>query len=372
VEKSDQNDYFITAMQSDIYPGDFSPLFSCTIGAKLSEKKGGKHVRSRLKYSRLDQTYRKNLVKQILIVIISLAFAGQFGFTSAAAETVDAGSYIQKQGWTRVDVKSLPRSPVPDVVPLMFYDKGNSVPSCGVLTASAGGREPVFIELVGSEPGAGFPQCLSIAAITAFKLENKEYIVIEYLSSETREDVDRRFHYLVRSAEQGFITDALLTRAAPVVASGPNSGWMSRVKGQDGVRFARLARLGKTQAAWRLLERDFISDKSSSFATFQDKTGTRCQFVTEAGAAPVVTLHDAFAPSAKCGSVLASSRLEKGGKVYYLAMFSTQDKQRVVGVTSVLADGRIAVEKTLSESINRAGMTNDMSIAKAALLKEIQ
>jgi hypothetical protein len=86
----------------------------------------------------------------------------------------------------------------------------------------------------------------------------------------------------------------------------------------------------------------------------------------------VVTLHDAFAPSAKCGSVLASSRLEKGGKVYYLAMFSTQDKQRVVGVTSVLADGRIAVEKTLSESINRAGMTNDMSIAKAALLKEIQ
>jgi hypothetical protein len=318
-----------------------------------------------------DRTYGK-FSEKILLLIILLAFAAQSGFAYAIADKVDAGSYMQKQGWTRVDVKSLPRSPVPDVVPLMFYDKGNSVPSCGVLTASAGSREPLFIELVGSEPDAGFPQCLSIAAITPFKLENKEYVVIEYLSRETREDVDRRFHYLVRSAEQGFITDALLTRAAPVVASGPNSAWMSRVKGQDGVRFARLARLRKTQAAWRLLERDFISDKSSSFATFQDKTGTRCQFVTEAGAVPVVTLHDAFAPSAKCGSVLASSRLEKGGKVYYLAMFSTQDKQQVVGVTSVSADGHIAVEKTLSESINRAGMTQDMSIAKAAFLKEIQ
>jgi hypothetical protein len=292
--------------------------------------------------------------------------------SAPAATAVDAGSYVKQQGWKRVDAASLPRSPVTDVAPLMFYDKGNSVPSCGLLTASAGGKGPVFIELVGSDPGVGFPQCLAIVAITPFKMQNKEYMAIEYLSRETREDVDRRFHYLVRDAAQIFVTDSVLTDAAPVSSAGQGAAGTVPTKGQDGVRLARLAQLGKTQPRWRLLERDFISDKSSSFATFQDETGTRCQFVTEAGAAPVVTIHDAFAPSAKCGRILASSRLEKGGKVYYLAMFSTQDKQQVVGVTSVSADGRIAVEKTLSESINRAGMTKDMSIAKAALLKEIQ
>jgi hypothetical protein len=45
------------------------------------------------------------------------------------------------------------------------------------------------------------------SAITPFKLQNKEYIVIAYLSRETREDVDRHFHYLVRSEAQGFVTD---------------------------------------------------------------------------------------------------------------------------------------------------------------------
>jgi hypothetical protein len=314
---------------------------------------------------------RNNLVKKMLLLIILLAFAGQSGLASAAAETVDAGSYMQKQGWTRVDVNSLPRSPVPGVVPLMFNDKGNSVPSCGLLTASGSGKEPVFIELVGSDPGVGFPQCLAITALTPFKLQNKEYIAIEYLSRETREDVDRRFHYLVRDAAKSFVTDSVLTDAAPVLSEGQGATGTVPTKSDDGVRFARLVQLGKAQPAWRLLERDFISDKSSSFATFQDKPATKCQFVTEAGGAPVVTSHDAFAPSTRCDSVLASSRVEKAGKVYYLAMFKTQDKKQLVVVTSVAPDGRIEVESTLAESINRSGMTKDMKAAKAALLKAI-
>ena len=253
----------------------------------------------------------------------------------------------------------------------MFYDKGNSVPSCGLLTASVGGKGPAFIELVGSDPGVGFPQCLSIPAITAFKLQNKEYIVIEYLSRETRDDVDRHFHYLVRSEAQGFVTDKLLTEAAPVTTAGKGATESATSKSMDGVRFARLAQLGKAQSAWRMVERDLIFDKASSFATFEDKSASRCQFVTEAGASLVVTSYDAFAPLSKCDSVLASSRFEKGAKIYYLAMFKTQDKKQLVGVTSVAEDGHIAVEKTLSESINRSGMTKDMKTAKAALVKEI-
>lgn len=38
---------------------------------------------------------------------------------------------------------------MPDVVPLMFFEKGNSVPSCGLLTALVGGKAPAFIKLVG-------------------------------------------------------------------------------------------------------------------------------------------------------------------------------------------------------------------------------
>ena len=115
-----------------------------------------------------------------------------------------------------------------------------------------------------------------------------------------------------------------------------------------------------------------ISDKSSSFATFEGKNATGCQFVTEAGAAPLITSSNAFAPAEKCNGVLASSRFEKSGKIYYLALFKTQDAKQMVAVTSVAADGRIEVEKNLSASVNRSGMTKDMKTAKAALTKEIR
>jgi hypothetical protein len=310
-------------------------------------------------------------MKKIIPVILLLSLAACSRSTPAASRTPDAGGYLQQQGWKPYESKSLPHSPVPDVVPLMFYDKGNSVPSCGLLVASAAAKGPTFIELVGSDPGVGFPQCLSIATITPFKLEKKDYIVIAYLSRETREDVDHRFHYLVRNDAQDFVTDKALTEAAPVTSAGQGATGAA-TKSVDGVRFARLAQLGKAQPAWRLLERDFISDKSSSFATFEDKKASGCQFVTEAGAGSVVASSNAFAPSEKCNSILASSRFEKSGKIYYMAMFKTQDNKQMVGVTSVATDGRIEVEKALSESINRGGMTRDMKTAKAALAKEIR
>lgn len=308
-----------------------------------------------------------------IVSAIFLPVLASFSISSlAGVGTVDVDSYLQQQGWKRYDTTALPRSPVPGVVPLMFYDKGNSVPSCGLLVAAPAGKGPTFIELVGSEPGAGFPQCLSINAITPFKLQNVEYIVVQYLSRETREDVDRRFHYLVRSAAQGFVTDKVLTDAAPVSSVGQGDAKRTAAISPDGVRIARLAQLKKAEPAWRLIERDFVSDKSSSFATFEDKKAAGCQFVTEAGAAPLITSNVTFAPSSKCDSVLASSRFEKSGKIYYLAMFKTNDRKQLVGVTSVAADGRIEVEKTLSEFINQSGMTKDMKAAKAALVKKIQ
>lgn len=79
----------------------------------------------------------------------------------------------------------------------------------------------------------------------------------------------------------------------------------------------------------------------------------------------------AFAPLAKCDGVLASSRLEKAGKLYYLALFKTSDRKQLVALTSVAANGRIEVEKTLAESINRGGTTADVKTVKAALVRKM-
>ena len=89
----------------------------------------------------------------------------------------------------------------------------------------------------------------------------------------------------------------------------------------DGVKAARAAYLGKAFAQWRFLERDFISDIASSFAILENKKNQQCLFVAEAGAVPVSLNHTEYAPASKCSSVLASSRLDKAGTTYYLAMF---------------------------------------------------
>ena len=289
-----------------------------------------------------------------------------------ARDSVSVDQFLRQQGWQRHDTHSLPRSPVADVIPLMFYDKGNTVPSCGLLTLSQSGKAPVFIELVGSEPGVGFPQCLNIAAMNVFRLQNKDYVAIDYLSRETREDVDRRFHYLVRRATGEFVTDKVLTDAAPVIPVREKGTAPRPAHAMDGRRFARITQLGMSQPAWRLLERDFISDDSSSFATFQDRKGQRCQFLTEAGGAPLITPSTVFAPGARCDSILASSRYATSGKVYYLAMFEIKDRRQRVAVTSVSPDGVIAAETRLADFINGNGATSSINAAKASLVNALQ
>jgi hypothetical protein len=120
------------------------------------------------------------------------------------------------------------------------------------------------------------------------------------------------------------------------------------------------------------MERDFISDRASSFAILENKKAPQCQFIGEAGTAPSVTAHTAFAPASKCVEVLASSRYEKNGKVFYLAMFRDQAGKQLVGVVSAASDGSVNAERALADGINRTGVTQDMKSAKAALAKELQ
>jgi hypothetical protein len=287
-----------------------------------------------------------------------------------AVEAVDTGSYLRQQGWKPYEGKPAAKSPVPDVAPLMYYDKGNSVPSCGIITGSTDGKRPGFIELVGSDQGVNYPQCLDIASITPFRMQNKDYIAVEYLSRETREETDRGYHYLVRDSSRGIVTDEALTEAVP---STPAEGARrDPAAAGQGVRLARVAHVTKAYPGWSVLDRDFISDPASSFAILENKKTQQCQFVAESGTTSATTAHTVFAPAAKCAEVLASSRYEKNGKVFYLAMFRDQARKQLVGLVSVASDGSVSAEKALAESINRAGATKDLKSAKTALAKELQ
>ncbi len=287
-----------------------------------------------------------------------------------ATEAVDTGRYLRQQGWKPYEAKPTAKLSIPDNVPTMYYDKGNSVPSCGIVTAPAGGRGPGFIELVGSDRGVNYPHCMDIVSMTPFEMNNKDYIAIEYLSRETREDIDRGYRYLVRDGLRDIITDEALTEAVP---SAPIEGTRQNpAAGTQGVRLARLAYLTKAYPGWRISDRDFISDPASFFAILQNRDAQQCQFIAESGAAPAATAHTVFDPGARCTEVLASSRYEKNRKLYYLAMFRDQTKKQVIGVVSVSSDDVVVAEKALAETINRTPATSDMKIAKAALAKALQ
>ncbi|MEH6435946.1 hypothetical protein [Massilia sp. DD77] len=287
--------------------------------------------------------------------------------TLYAAPALDPEHYVRQQGWKRYEGKPSAKALGAELVPVMFYDKGNAVPSCGLLTGGGAGSPPGFIELVGSEPGVNFPQCLDLVAITPFRMRNLEYVAVEYRSRETREDIERGFHYLVRDPVKGFLTDEALTGAVP---SMPLE--LPAATSIDAVRIARSAALARDYPQWGLVERDFISDNASSFAVFEDRKAQQCHFVAEAGGAPLAFSQAVFFPAAACAGVLASSRYERSGVVYYLVMFTSRDKQRLVAVTSVAADGKITAEKSLSDAIQRAGDIRDMRTAKAALAKGLQ
>lgn len=292
---------------------------------------------------------------------------------AATAPAIDTAGYALQRGWTPYHTRDMATSPVSDVAPVMFYNQGNSVPSCGVLTVAAPGEPPNFIELVGSDPGVGFPQCLAIVSLTLFRLQSRDYIGITYLSRDTREDAERGFHYLVHDPARGWDTDTLLTStvaAQSVGAAQPQN--IPSLASADVLRRARLATLRSSAASWQLVERDVISDKSSSFAIEYDQKDRQCRFSVEAGASAVVVAHTSFAHSATCDEVLASSRYQNAEKTYYLAMFAIQGKLQRIGVMSVAADGRIDIETALSDSINRSGATADMKTAKAALARLVR
>lgn len=292
-----------------------------------------------------------------IVLILGTGLLSQAG--CYAAEVLDPAQFIRQRGWRPVEGHIQAHSPSQDIAPMLYYEKGNSVPSCGLIAVSPNEKDPTFFELVSSDPGADYPQCMGVISMVPFRLQNRDYIAVEYESRDTREDFYRSFHYVYRDAAMGYLRDKTLTAVVP--SNAPAS------KHMDGVKIARAAHLAKAFPQWRLLDRDFISDTSSSFAILEDKKKQRCHFVAEAGGAPVMAHHEEFVPDTKCVSVLASSRIEKAGTLYYLVMFKSDKGKQLVAVTSVSPAGKVTAEKALSDRVNRSGATKDIRTAKASL-----
>lgn len=302
---------------------------------------------------------------KILTLLISLPLA-TLG-VRAAAEPVDVATFLKERGAERADLGPIARSPNPAIVPLSLYEKDNVVPSCGVLIAPPHGGKPHFIEILGSEPHVDFPACMGMPSITAFRLQGRNYVMVEYHSRETREDTYRQFHYFVEDSVAGFVTDEKIIEGM----SGENAAMRRSELGSahplDGIKQARAAGMKASFPQWHFVERDFIADSTSSFATFEDRKSHACFAAAEAGDKPVSMNVSGVTADSRCAGVLASSRLTTPAATYYLALVKTDSNQQRVGIVSIARDGSIRVEKELSDTLNRAEATRDIKTAKAAL-----
>ena len=280
----------------------------------------------------------------------------------AAAQSVNVAAFLKERGAESAELRQLARSPSPAVVPVAFFDKDGMAPSCGVLVAAPRAAKPRYIDILSADGGGTFPQCVGIPSIRAFRLQGRHYLAIEYLDRDTRDDTYRRFHYVYDDPAQGFVEDKMLNDEVPSSDIAQNA---------DGVKLARAAMMRKMYLHWKFLDRDFIADGTSAFATFEDSKRRTCHFAVEAGATPVTADLADVASTTRCAGILAASRLATPAATYYLSMFESDAGKHMVAIASVASDGAIKIEKDLSSSINRAGATGDIKAAKMALSQRV-
>jgi hypothetical protein len=284
----------------------------------------------------------------------------------------DVAKLVARRGAKISDVRPLASPPGSEIIPAIYYEKGTTVQSCGLVIKTRGKQDPSFVELLSPESGLDFPQCLNITSIVPFKLANRNYVSVEYISRETRNENYRSFHYLYRDETGDFIVDRTLTNVVPSLDTTIAEAMPTPAKRLDGIRGARLAYLTAAFPQWQIERRDFISDANSSFAVFEDKKNNQCHLAVEAGGRPLAASSEEYTHDEKCIGVLASSRLVRPTITYYLELFKTGPNKQRVGIMSATPEAVIRIEKSLSDEINRAGAPKDVKTARAALARLLQ
>jgi hypothetical protein len=247
----------------------------------------------------------------------------------------------------------------------LYTAKGDAAPSCGLLAHTASGTE--FFEMLSSDQEAGFPQCLTISDAAAFDLRNRHYVVVEYIIRDTVEDFYRQYFYLYRDAAGRYIPDGELNDSTvwtePLRASRDS---IDAPRAREGVRRAKGTLLAKAVPGMRFLGREFMAGKNSAFAAFYDKASDRCAFLVDAGGKNATFGHELFAKGDKCESVLASGKMERAGRTYYLALFKGVSRNHLA-VVSVAPSNDIAAETSLALSAERKSTLLDLRAAKQAV-----
>jgi hypothetical protein len=297
------------------------------------------------------------------LIALGLAAIG----VPAAAQSADVATFLKARGAEDAGLRLIARSPNPAIVPVSFYEKENSVPSCGVLVTPPHGGKPRYVDIVGSEPHVDFPACMGMPSITAFRLQGRNYVMIEYYTRETREETYRAFHYLVEDSGAGFVTDEKIYKGMSGEDAVLRPSEFGSARPLEGIKEARAAAMKTSFPQRRFVKRDFIADSTSSFATFEDGKSHACFLAAEAGARPVSASLSDVTGDTRCAGVLASSRLTTPAATYYLALVKTDTGRQRVGIVSIARDGGIKIEKELSDTLNRAEATRDIKTAKAAL-----
>lgn len=215
-----------------------------------------------------------------------LACALPLSLNAAQAQPVgkpgspDPKSYMTKQGWTPLVPARPFVSPVPGIAPLMYFSRNASAPSCALLVDTA--AAPAMIELLAPEPGETYPQCLGIIDAAAFKANGRDYLVVEFITRETREDGYRRYYYLSKNAAGYYIGAPELNESvagpAPVETKGAGD---NAPRAREGVTraLAILAAPSKPTASAMQFDIKRVSDatsiaKLSAAVARVDKAGT--------------------------------------------------------------------------------------------------
>lgn len=283
---------------------------------------------------------------------------------AVTAAPLDEKQYLKERQWSEVKQAHKVASPVRGIIPLMYFDKDTSGPSCSLLLETA--DKPALLEMTGPDKGETFPQCIGVNDAASFKIGKEEYVVFEYLTRETREDTFSRFYYVIKGSNGQYQSASDLNEAelAPLAAPAKATG-INPPRSREGIAAARTIITAKSMTGMEFQPRDYLVDGTRSFAIYKNKINTACTFVVDDGITFHSFAHTSSAQGDTCKEILASGKIESKGSTYFIALYKGATRNHL-GVVSV-SRGTVQLDDALAVAANSSAKLTTMKQAKTAL-----
>ena len=201
---------------------------------------------------------------------------------------------------------------------VMYFKKGSSAPSCGLLPR--GGTE--IAPLLEPDEDSDYPQCSGFVGAVQFHWAGQTVYVVRFLQRDTAQDTSDSDVALSASSAGLARPDGVDQGSMPTHKSlGTVAAWVK----------AQLVGLDDTKAGFKPSERDIALTDNAFLAVAVDSPGTRCRLTVGAialDAAPTPTV-------VPCGAVLATTGFVSGATAWFIALLRTVDGRSVAHVFSV-------------------------------------